>query len=120
MLVLTMVKSQMVRYLYIPGFFLLVTYTQIVMSAPKGEQVYEQSCIVCHADDGSGAMPGVTDLSTNREWSNLKDAQLLTLLKNGIQKPGATVIMPPLGGNPDLSEDDLKAVISFMRNTFIK
>lgn len=79
-----------------------------------------KNCMVCHADDGSGAMPGVADLTESREWLKLSEPQLLSRMKQGIEKPGATVPMPPKGGNPELTDDDLKAVIHYMRNTFFK
>ena len=86
----------------------------------NGEMIYTKNCMVCHADDGSGAMPGVADLTENREWLILPETQLLSRLKKGIQKPGATVTMPPKGGNPNLTDDDIKAVITYMRHTFFK
>ena len=86
----------------------------------NGEQIYIKNCQVCHADDGSGAMPGVTDLTDNREWLTMPESKLLSRMNQGIQKDGAAVTMPPKGGNPDLTDADIKAVITYMRNTFSK
>lgn len=97
------------------AFQIQSTYADI-----NGEKVFMNNCMVCHADDGSGAMPGVADLTENREWLTLPESQLLSRLKKGIQKPGATVAMPPKGGNTDLTDDDIKAAIAYMRNTFFK
>ena len=85
-----------------------------------GELLYMQNCMVCHADDGSGAMPGVFDLTENRNWSTLPEKQLLDQMNKGIQKPGAAVNMPPKGGNPNLKNKDLLTIISYMRKEFIK
>lgn len=95
-------------------------YTPGVMAGMSGEQLYMQNCMVCHADDGSGAMPGVADLTENKAWSTIEEGSLLAKLKNGIQKKGATMSMPAKGGNPDLTDDDLKRIIHYMRQTFIK
>ena len=37
-------------------------------------------------------MPGVINLEKNRTWSTLDDAALLTRLKQGIQKPGSSIL----------------------------
>jgi len=86
----------------------------------KGEQLFMQNCMVCHSDDGAGAMPGISDLTESLSWSTISDYQLLSRLKTGIQKSGESVSMPPKGGNPELTDDDLKKVITFMRREFLK
>jgi len=78
-----------------------------------------QNCMVCHADDGTGAMPGVSDLTENKNLKTLTDQQIFKLLKQGVNKPGATVIMPPKGGNPDLTDSELKAIILFLRKELL-
>jgi len=101
-------------------YLLLTLQMQIVTAEINGEQVYVRNCMVCHADDGTGAMPGVADLTKNRKWLSLTEAQLLARLIEGIQTPGVSVTMPPRGGNPNLKDDDLRAVLFYMRNTFNK
>ena len=95
-------------------------YSTGVKADSVGEQLYMQNCMVCHADDGSGAMPGVLDLDENRAWSLIDDETLLTRLKQGIQKPGASISMPAKGGNPNLTDKDLKEIINYMRQSFLK
>ena len=85
-----------------------------------GEKLYMQNCMVCHADDGSGAMPGVFDLTENRNWSTLPEKQLLDQMNKGIQKSGAAVNMPPKGGNPNLKDKEILTILSYMRKEFIK
>jgi len=105
-------------YLVIVLAFSVIAFD--VRAQPKAENLYAQNCMVCHGDDGSGAMPGVSDLTENRNWSTMNELKLVKRLKQGIQSPGATVSMPPKGGNPDLSDDDLKALIHYMRAEFLK
>lgn len=81
----------------------------------SGAQVYQQNCVVCHGDDGSGSMPGVPDLSENRGWLRLADKELLERIKAGIQTPDVAVTMPPNGGNPELTEVQLIAAIEFLK-----
>ena len=97
-------------YLYAPGVF----------AEMLGEQLYLKNCMVCHADDGSGAMPGVSDLTENKSWAIVDKEILLSKLKRGIQKKGATMSMPAKGGNPNLTDNDLKMIIHYMRKSFIK
>ena len=85
-----------------------------------GEKLYIQNCMVCHADDGSGAMPGVFDLTEKRNWSTLPEKQLLDQMNKGIQKSGAAVNMPPKGGNPNLKDKEILTILSYMRKEFIK
>jgi len=92
--------------------------TSGVMAAVSSELLYMKNCMVCHAEDGSGAMPGVSDLTENKAWITVEEEHLLAKLKNGIQKEGATISMPAKGGNPDLTDSDLKGIIRYMRQTF--
>jgi len=86
----------------------------------SGKDLFNTSCMICHADDGSGAMPGVIDLTENRDWSRLPEKQLLANLNKGSQKPGSGLNMPPKGGNPNLTDKDLLLIISYMRKEFLK
>jgi len=65
-------------------------------------------------------MPGVPELSKKDAWLREPDQALLSKLKQGIQTPGAPISMPPKGGNPDLSDEDLLAVIAWLRKQLQK
>ena len=111
------VKTMKIKMFFICFIFL---YTTAANAYSQGENLYMQNCMVCHADDGSGAMPGVLDLEENRAWSLIDDETLLTRLKQGIQKPGASISMPAKGGNPNLTDKDLKEIIRYMRQSFLQ
>lgn len=81
----------------------------------KGEAVYNGTCIACHGADGAGSLPGVPDL---KSLLAKPDAILLRSLLEGVQGQGIPIAMPPKGGNPALTEDDLKAVLTYMRQSF--
>jgi cytochrome c5 len=74
--------------------------------------------MVCHADDGSGAMPGVIDLGENRVWLTIDSQLLLKRLKQGIQNTGGGISMPAKGGNPKLTDNDLQKIILYMQKYF--
>ena len=98
----------------------VVSHTASVKAESNGKQLYLQNCSVCHADDGSSAMPGVIDLKENRVWSKQDNDLLLAKLRNGIRSPVASISMPAKGGNPNLTDNDLKKIINYMRQSFLK
>jgi len=101
-------------------FAMLYMVSVVLHAENKGEQLYVQSCVICHAVDGTGAMPGVPNLIENRAWSGVPEKELLDRLERGIQTPGATIAIPPKGGNSKLSDKELMEIVTYMRATFIK
>ena len=87
-------------------------------SNKSGKAIYDQTCIACHGANGKGAIPGVPNLTDkNGRLSQADDVLLLNVVR-GIQSPGSTMAMPPKGGNPELSEGDIRAVIEYMHSSF--
>lgn len=93
-----------------------------VMAQPPppmpGKLLYEQSCLVCHGEDGTGAMPGVADLTDDDRLKKLTDSQIEHSIRNGVQREGAVLTMPAKGGNPAMSDEDISRIIKFMKKTF--
>lgn len=81
--------------------------TEGAMVASQGQEVYEKNCAACHAEGVAGA-PKVGDMEA---WSSLiaKGADMLT--ESAINGIGT---MPPKGGNPSLSDEDIRAAVSYM------
>jgi len=86
----------------------------------RGEVVYKESCIACHGDDGSGNWSGVPDLTEKKGVLAKRDAVLLKHMVNGFQSPGSPMAMPARGGDPTLTEADLKAALKYMRKEFLR
>ena len=76
----------------------------------KEETMYNESCKLCHATDTMGA-PRVGDADA---WDDVMDKGMKKVLRNAIAGTGG---MPPKGGNMDLSDADVKAIVEFMVNS---
>ena len=88
--------------------------TTAVVAAPPsrdGQQVYQGTCVVCHGAGIAGA-PKVADKG---QWA-ARIAKGVDALYgsavNGIQ--GSAGVMPARGGNPTLSNAEVKAAVDYM------
>lgn len=86
--------------------------------AERGEQVYQETCIACHGPDGRGALEGVPNLADPRGRLAKPDDVLVRNMIEGFQSPGSPMPMPPKGGNPDLSDQDMVDVLAYIRSEF--
>ena len=86
--------------------------------ADEGEKLYSMSCAGCHGPNGEGVTGLGKPFADSEFIQNTSDDDLLDLLKKGrpISDPANTtgVDMPPKGGNPALSDDDLRDIIAFL------
>ena len=88
------------------------------MDLSNGKEIYEQSCITCHGDDGAGGMPGVPDMTEDGGSLEKPDTELKQNIITGFQSPDAPIAMPARGGNPALTDDQIESVIAYMRHKF--
>lgn len=89
-----------------------------VFAADLGKGVYEKTCIVCHGEDGKGAMPGVPDITGKNGPLTQTDTVLMKRMTEGFQSPGSPMAMPPRGGNPELTDKQIHEVLEYLRRTF--
>lgn len=87
-------------------------------SGQSGSAVYHQTCIACHGANGKGAVPGAPDFTSPNGSLKNSDTILLERIISGYQSPGSPMAMPPRGGNPKLTDDDLKKALAYIRQTF--
>lgn len=77
-------------------------------------------CSACHGADGRGLPNLGKDLVDSEFVHSLSDADLLTFIKTGrpIWDPLNTtgIDMPGKGGNPALTDDDILAIIAYIRS----
>jgi len=79
--------------------------------ARDGQQVYQASCVACH-DAGIAGAPKVGDKS---QWAKRIAKGLDALYAsavNGVQ--GSAGVMPAKGGNPALSDAEVRAAVDYM------
>ena len=85
----------------------------------QGGDFFASTCTACHGPDAKGLPNLGKDLTTSEYFRDNNDNTLLTLLKEG--RPSGHelnttgVDMPPRGGNPSLSDDDLMTIIAYLR-----
>jgi disulfide bond formation protein DsbB len=118
--------------------FLLIVASAIILSAcgggaaaptatptgpvgdPAGGKVsYDTTCIACHAD-----LKGMTglgkDLTTSEFVKSKSDGDLVAFILVGrpASDPANTqgVDMPPKGGNPALTEEDILNIVAYVRS----
>lgn len=83
----------------------------VTQTGDTGKQVYEGLCVACHAAGVAGA-PKFGDKAA---WAPRIAQGMDTLYMhsiNGFQ--GKTGVMPPKGGNPSLSDAEVKAAVDYM------
>ncbi|TMH80283.1 MAG: cytochrome c5 family protein [Betaproteobacteria bacterium] len=76
-----------------------------------GQQVYQTTCVACH----EAGIAGAPKLGDKGQWAKHIAKGLDTLYAsavNGVQ--GSAGAMPPKGGNPGLSDAEVKAAVDYM------
>lgn len=85
----------------------------------SGESVYQTNCVACHGTDGTGVIPGTPNFASAKSplATKTKD-ELLQSILNGFQSKGSSTAMPAKGGNPALSEQEIRGALDYLLATF--
>jgi disulfide bond formation protein DsbB len=85
-----------------------------------GELLFREACAACHGQNAEGVANLGNTLAPNEFVASLNDAELLDFIRAGrdLNSPDNTtgLVMPPSGGRPDLSDDDIFAIIAYLRS----
>ncbi len=85
----------------------------------EGKTYFDQTCAACHGMDAKGLPKLGKDLTTSKFVAEKTDAEMLAFVKQGrlpsdpLNTTG--VAMPPKGGNPALSDQQLMDIISYVK-----
>jgi mono/diheme cytochrome c family protein len=115
----------------IPAFFILTALSTLADTTPspastasgattlpgdptKGQTLFSQNCATCHGASLEGGIgPALNPIEKLPGVTNpLDPAYLIGIITNGKTENGKT--MPPKGGNPNLTDQDVKDLAAFI------
>ena len=84
-----------------------------------GKQLFLQVCAACHGPDAKGLPNLGKDLTTSKFIQEKTDQELLAFVKVGRSPTDPLnttgIAMPPKGGNPALTDQDILDIIAYLR-----
>lgn len=88
-----------------------------------GMKIYQKDCVACHGSDGTGVIAGVSDLTQVAGFKRGADSeaslfQHIEHVKKGKKTPGSPIAMPAKGGDPNLTNQDIREVLKYMHEKF--
>jgi|CXWL01.1.fsa_nt_gi disulfide bond formation protein DsbB len=94
-------------------------YASLTGDATAGKTKFGSTCSTCHGPEGKG-IPGLgKDLTTSEFAKTLPDAEFILFITKGrpASDPANTtgVDMPPRGGNPSFTDQDLADIVAYVR-----
>jgi disulfide bond formation protein DsbB len=90
-----------------------------VGDAANGAKVFSTACVACHGPEGKGVTGLGKDLTTSEWMQQQTDEQLIEFIKRGrdagdpLNTTG--IAMPPKGGNPAMTDQEIADLVAFMR-----
>ncbi len=88
-----------------------------------GKQIFSTTCAACHGPTGEGVQGLGKDMTKSEFIAGLSDEELIAFVKEGrrISDPLNTtgVDMPPKGGNPALSDEQLRHIVAYIRSIHV-
>lgn len=88
-----------------------------IASASDGKTLFETNCAKCHGLDGKGMTKmglkaGAKDLTDAKLQAQLTDDKIAQSIKEGVKEGNKT----KMKGFPDLSADDVKSLVAYVRS----
>lgn len=88
--------------------------------AAAGQKLYQQTCAMCHGYRGEGVQRLGKPIVDSEFVRRHSDEELVRFLIEGraANHPDNTqgIPMPPRGGNPSLTDEDLALIVAYMRS----
>ena len=93
--------------------------TNFIADPVAGKAAYSKTCIACHGPEAKGVSGLGKDLTTSEFVVSKSDAELKDFILTGrpVSDPLNTtgVAMPPKGGYPALTDQDIENIVAFLR-----
>jgi disulfide bond formation protein DsbB/mono/diheme cytochrome c family protein len=97
-----------------------VTAAAIAVDFSGGAKLYAEACAVCHGADARGVANLGNSLVDSPVITEYSDADALAFIRAGVDlsDPRNTTgqVMPASGGRPDLDDNELRAILDYLRN----
>ncbi|MBN9230172.1 MAG: cytochrome c5 family protein [Legionella sp. 40-6] len=101
-------ENMLERLQPVGNVYLAQNTEKTVVKKSKGQEIYEQHCIVCHND----GLAGAPKFRNAQDWkSRLAEKKLNELVASAVKGLNA---MPAKGTCIECSEEDLKAALTYM------
>jgi len=86
-------------------------------SAAEPKENWDANCAKCHGADGKGdtkmgARLGVKDFTDAKVQADIKDADAIKAIKEGLTNDDGKTLMKPFD---QLSDDEIKALVAYVR-----
>jgi mono/diheme cytochrome c family protein len=98
-------------------FTIVLAETQISAASDSGKKLFDDKCALCHGRNGKGDGPAAAALSpkpvdfkSSKFWQSTSDKKIADTIRNGHG------VMPAF----DLSDDQIQAVIDYLKQSFKK
>lgn len=92
---------------------------EVAGDAQAGKQLFVQSCSACHGEDAKGLPNLGKDLTASTFVADQSNEALLQFVKTGrpVSDPANStgIDMPPKGGNPALTDEQILDIIAYIR-----
>lgn len=83
------------------------------VASGRGQEIFEQSCKACHG--ATSPIPGAPKITKVDDWKDRIAQGEDVLVKRAIEGfVGKGGMMPAKGGNPSISDEDIKATVQYM------
>jgi disulfide bond formation protein DsbB len=95
-------------------------YASLKGDGTAGKSKFESTCSACHGPDAKGIAGLGKDLTTSEFAKGLPDAAFILFITQG--RPASDplnttgVDMPPRGGNPAFTDQDLADIVAYVRS----
>ena len=79
-----------------------------------GEKIYASACTSCHGPKGLGIQGLSGDLTQSELIASKTDPELVEFIRVG-GEPDQPLVMPPKGGAPSLTDQNLVDIVAYLR-----